>query len=109
MFDICGVGLQKPAPLLFVSTEKTCIGGGYTPLPRRKIRSENRETAGQGCLLEWLILMPDYQKMYLTMFQASEEAINLLIRAQRECEELFMSSPEPEIEVLEHKNRPASK
>ena len=52
--------------------------------------------------------MPDYQKMYLTMFQASEEAINLLIRAQRECEELFMSSPEPEIDVLDHKTRPAS-
>lgn len=51
--------------------------------------------------------MPDYQKMYLTMFRASEEAVNLLIKAQRECEELYMSSPEPEIEVLERKDRPA--
>lgn len=46
--------------------------------------------------------------MYLTMFQASEDAINLLIRAQQECEEMYMSSPEPEIKVLEtEKNRSA--
>ena len=36
--------------------------------------------------------MPDYQKMYLALFKASEEAINLLIEAQRECEELYMSA-----------------
>ena len=55
-----------------------------------------------------VIVMPDYQKMYLTMFQASEEAINLLIKAQRECEELYIASPESEVKLLEHKNRPAS-
>ena len=53
--------------------------------------------------------MADYQKMYLTMVRASEEAVSLLIRAQRECEELYMSSPDPEIKVLEPKNRPAPK
>ncbi len=52
--------------------------------------------------------MPDYKKMYLTMFQASEDAINLLIKAQQACEELYMSSPETEIKALEQKNRPAS-
>lgn len=51
--------------------------------------------------------MPDYKKMYLTMFQASEDAINLLIQAQRRCEELYMASPEPDIKALEHENRPA--
>ena len=46
--------------------------------------------------------------MYLTMFQASEDAINLLVKAQQECEEIYMSSPEPEIKVLEtEKDRPA--
>ena len=45
--------------------------------------------------------MPDYQEMYLTLFRASEEAVSLLIKAQRECEELYLSAPEPQIEVLE--------
>lgn len=44
--------------------------------------------------------MPDYKKMYLTLFKASEEAANLLIAAQRECEELYLSSPEPNITLL---------
>lgn len=44
--------------------------------------------------------MPDYKKMYLTLFQASEEAIGLLVKAQRECEELYISSTEPDIQVL---------
>ncbi len=45
--------------------------------------------------------MPDYKKMYLTMFRASEEAVNLLLQAQRECEELYISSLETEIKALE--------
>ena len=35
--------------------------------------------------------MPDYKKMYFTLFKASEEAANLLIAAQRECEERVIS------------------
>ena len=38
--------------------------------------------------------MADYKKMYYTMFWAAEEAINLLIAAQRECEELYISQPD---------------
>ena len=38
--------------------------------------------------------MPDYKQMYLIMIQASEEAINLLIKAQQECEELYLSARE---------------
>lgn len=45
--------------------------------------------------------MPDHKKMYLTLFQASEDAISLLVKAQRECEELYLSSREPEIMVLD--------
>lgn len=44
--------------------------------------------------------MPDYKEMYLTMVRASEKAINILTAAQRECEELYLSSPEAEITVL---------
>lgn len=44
--------------------------------------------------------MPDYKEMYLKMFRASEAAINILIEAQRECEEMFLSAPEPELTVL---------
>lgn len=44
--------------------------------------------------------MPDYKEMYLTLFRASEEAINLLIAAQRTCEELYISQGEPKLTVL---------
>lgn len=32
--------------------------------------------------------------MVLKMFRASEQAVNLLIAAQQECEELYLSFPE---------------
>ena len=38
--------------------------------------------------------MPDYKEMYLTMFRAAEEAVNLLIAAQQKCEELYIECPE---------------
>ena len=44
--------------------------------------------------------MPDYKEMYQKMLAASEAAINILIEAQRECEELFITAPEPEIVPL---------
>ena len=53
--------------------------------------------------------MPDYKEMYLTMVNASEDAINMLIAAQRKCEELYLSSPDPEITVLEPKPQESSK
>ncbi len=49
--------------------------------------------------------MADYKKMYLTMFNATEDAINALesvrqalIQAQRECEELYISASEQDEE-----------
>lgn len=43
----------------------------------------------------------DYNQMYLTMVRASEQAIGLLIRAQRQCEEQYVltaaSEDQPEI------------
>lgn len=44
--------------------------------------------------------MPDYKEMYLKLFRASEEAVNLLIAAQQECEELYINAPEPELKVI---------
>lgn len=44
--------------------------------------------------------MPNYKEMYLRMFRASEEAINILITAQQKCEELYISQPEPELKVV---------
>ncbi len=43
----------------------------------------------------------DYKEMYKKMFQASEQAINLLIAAQRECEEMYISAPEGKIIPLD--------
>lgn len=49
--------------------------------------------------------MPDYQEMYLTMVRASEKALRqleeaseLLIAAQRRCEELYLAAEEEEEE-----------
>ncbi|WP_369283073.1 hypothetical protein [Oscillibacter sp. GMB15532] len=44
--------------------------------------------------------MPDYKEMYLKLFRASEQAINTLIQAQQECEELYISQPEPDLKVV---------
>ena len=50
--------------------------------------------------------MVDYKKMYLTMFNATEDAINTmenvrqaLIDAQQKCEELYVSAPEQDEEL----------
>lgn len=41
----------------------------------------------------------DYKEMYLKMVRASEQAIRILVEAQRECEELYLSRPEPQLVV----------
>ena len=45
--------------------------------------------------------MPDYKEMYLKMARASEKAIRILVEAQQECEELYISAPEPELKMLD--------
>jgi len=44
--------------------------------------------------------MPDYKEMYLKLFRASEAAVNILVEAQRECEEMYVNAPEPDIRVI---------
>lgn len=36
--------------------------------------------------------MPDYKEMYLTLMKASEEALDILLAAQRQCEEIYLAS-----------------
>ena len=40
---------------------------------------------------------PDYKEMYFKMVRASEDAINILIEAQRECEEMYISKEKPKV------------
>ena len=49
--------------------------------------------------------MPDYKELYLKMVRASEKAINLLTEAQQECEELYLSSPEVELKVVDFQEK----
>lgn len=44
--------------------------------------------------------MPDYKEMYLEMVRETEKAINILIAAQRRCEEMYISAPEADVTVL---------
>lgn len=44
--------------------------------------------------------MPDYKEMYLELSRAVEKAVRILIAAQQECEEMYISS-EPEIGVVD--------
>ena len=39
--------------------------------------------------------MADYKKMYVTMVDAAEKAMELLIEAHRQCEELYIETEEP--------------
>ena len=49
--------------------------------------------------------MPDYKEMYLKMVRASEQAIRILVKAQQECEELYISEPEIELTVIPGKEK----
>lgn len=42
--------------------------------------------------------MPDYKAMYEKMFIAAENAMDMLIKAQRECEEMYMDSDDEDEE-----------
>ena len=44
--------------------------------------------------------MPDYKEMYFKLFRATEKAMEILIDAQRECEEMYISAPTPGIMVF---------
>lgn len=41
-----------------------------------------------------VIGLDNYKEMYFKMFNAAQDAIELLIKAQQECEELYISEQE---------------
>lgn len=41
-----------------------------------------------------VIVIPDYEKMYRQMVNAAEDAIKILIEAQRNCEEMYIEDAE---------------
>jgi hypothetical protein len=44
--------------------------------------------------------MPDYATMYRKLFNSQTDAIEILQRAQRETEEMYISAPDPELKVF---------
>lgn len=44
--------------------------------------------------------MPDYQQMYLEMARETERAINILIDAQRKCEEIYIKTSDLKVKPL---------
>lgn len=44
--------------------------------------------------------MADYKEMYLHLMRETERAIQILIKAQQDCEEMYLSAPEPKLTVL---------
>lgn len=44
--------------------------------------------------------MADYKEMYLHLMRNTEKAIQILIEAQRDCEEMYLSAPEAKLTVL---------
>lgn len=52
--------------------------------------------------------MPNYKELYFKLFRASEDALNLLIAAQQECEEFYLASDEPELAVAKPPNEKKS-
>ena len=47
-----------------------------------------------------VIFVPNYKEMYLKLFRATEKAIDLLISAQQECEELYLSGTGQELRII---------
>lgn len=41
-------------------------------------------------------IMPDFEEMYYTLMRASEEALRIIIEAQKKCEDMYISQEEIE-------------
>ncbi|MGO5023804.1 hypothetical protein ACTQ4E_12025 [Lawsonibacter sp. LCP25S3_G6] len=51
--------------------------------------------------------MPDYKEMYLTLFRATEQAINTLVAAQQACEERYINGQDGEVTLLPRREQPS--
>lgn len=45
--------------------------------------------------------MSDYKEMYLHLARETEKAVRILIKAQQECEEMYISALEENVVVLD--------
>lgn len=55
-------------------------------------------------IMERVIKMPDYRKMYLEMIHETEKAIQILVNVQRQCEDIYINSPGFEAEPPQQNN-----
>jgi len=60
--------------------------------------------------------MEDYKEMYLTMVRETEKAVrlteqalNILIAVQQNCEEMYINSPEPVIQLVDNRAEPVQR
>ena len=44
--------------------------------------------------------MPDYREMYLHLMRETEKAIRILVKAQQDCEELYLQDNGPDLCIL---------
>lgn len=52
--------------------------------------------------------MSNYKEMYLEMVRAAEKANRILVEAQQKCEEIYISSPGPQLKVIIDKQNDSS-
>ena len=45
--------------------------------------------------------MADYKEMYLHLELETEKAVRIMIKAQQECEEMYISAPEENLVILD--------
>lgn len=44
--------------------------------------------------------MPDYKEMYFHLMHETTQAINLLVKAQQDCEDMLLNAPETPVVLL---------
>lgn len=46
-------------------------------------------------------MMSNYKEMYLLMMKETEKAIEILIEAQRKCEEIYLKLHKPDLKIID--------
>lgn len=62
-----------------------------------------RRTLTSSKLVKGGFVLTDYAAMYKRLFNSTTDAIAILQQAQQDTEEMYVTSPEPDIMVLESK------
>lgn len=45
--------------------------------------------------------MPDYKEMYIHLMHETTQAINILVKAQQDCEDMLLNAPETPVVLLD--------